>query len=144
MSKELSNLIIEFYERLNLWELEIVAESGLTPAQMHAVEMIGHLKNPTMKQLAAHLGVAMGSLTVMIDRLENRGLAKRRQHPKDRRSYEIVLSKTGHKLYSEHDRHHLTLTHELCSNLSQKEIGTFTKLLHKVSDGFLVTEESKL
>jgi DNA-binding MarR family transcriptional regulator len=140
MSKELSNLIIEFYERLNLWELEVVAASGLTPAQMHAVEMIGHLDSPTMKQLAIHLGVAMGTLTVMIDRLEDQNLAERQPNPHDRRSYVIALTREGHKLYSEHDRHHLTLTSTLFDQFSERDIATFTKLLRKVTDRFPVLE----
>jgi DNA-binding MarR family transcriptional regulator len=136
MTEKLSNLIIEFYERLNLWELDIVAESGMTPAQMHAVEMVGHLNHPTMKQLASHLGVATGTLTVMIDRLESQALVRRKQNPNDRRSYEIVLTEAGHKLYSEHDRHHLKLTLELCSHLTEQETAAFTELLKKVTDGF--------
>lgn len=136
MTKELSRLIIDFYERLNAWEHDVVSESGLTPAQMHAVEMIGHMGEPTMKALASRLGVTMGSLTVMIDRLEKRNLATRQRNPEDRRSYEIVLTESGKAYFAEHENHHLHLTEELCNGLEENEEQQFYALLQKIIDQF--------
>ena len=136
MSQELSRLLIEFYERFNNWEHEVVADTGLTPAQVHAVEIIGHMEAPKMNALAKKLGVTMGSLTVMIDRLEKLKLAKRQRNPKDRRSYEIVLMKKGQKLFAEHERKHNHLTNELCSCFSEAEEAEFVTLLNKMIGQF--------
>lgn len=136
MTKELSRLIIDFYERLNAWEHDVVADSGLTPAQMHAVEMIGHMKHPSMKALASRLGRTMGSLTVMIDRLEKLDLATRQRNPDDRRSYEIVLTESGKTYFEEHERRHLDLTEELCVGLDKEEGQQFLALMQKMTDRF--------
>ena len=37
----LSDLIIEFYEKLSSWEDSLVTENGLTLLQMHTVEILG-------------------------------------------------------------------------------------------------------
>lgn len=136
MTTELSRLIIDFYERLNAWEHDVVADSGLTPAQMHAVEMIGHMKSPSMKALASRLGRTMGSLTVMIDRLEKHDLATRQRNPDDRRSYEIVLTESGKAYFEEHERRHLELTEELCLGLDKDEEQQFLTLMQKITDRF--------
>jgi len=55
---------------MSSWEHAVVKESGLTPVQMHAIEILGHQESLRMKELAHKLGVTTGTLTVMIDRLE--------------------------------------------------------------------------
>ena len=38
---ELSQVLIELYDKISSWEHEVVRKSGLSTAQMHAVEIIG-------------------------------------------------------------------------------------------------------
>ena len=96
MSVELlSHQFAEFYDKISSWEYSIVKESGLSPAQMHTVEVIGHHQNMRMKELAERLGVTTGTLTVGVDKLEKMGLVERKPHKKDRRSWLIVNSITG-------------------------------------------------
>ncbi len=65
-TEDLSQLIIELYDKISSWEHEVVKKSGLSPAQMHAVEIIGHHQKLRMKELAAKMGITTGTLTVMI------------------------------------------------------------------------------
>jgi DNA-binding MarR family transcriptional regulator len=103
---------------------------------MHAVEMIGHMEKPTMKALATRLGITMGSLTVMIDRLEKLELATRQSNPEDRRSYVIVLKTLGETYFAEHERRHLALTEELCVGLEPCEEQQLVALFEKIIDRF--------
>ena len=70
--KTLARNIVEFYEKLSSWEHEVVRGSDLTPNQMHAIEIVGHEKSLRMKELAERLGVTTGTLTVTVDRLEQK------------------------------------------------------------------------
>ena len=129
--KELSDLIIEFYEKLSSWEQSIVEGSGITLSQMHTIEILGVNNMIKMKDLASKMGVTTGTLTVMIDNLEKKGLVQRIQNPEDRRSYVIRLTDTGKKQYRRHSNFHLELTRECTSGFSEEEIKIFRRLLER-------------
>jgi DNA-binding MarR family transcriptional regulator len=136
MSVELlSHQFAEFYDKISSWEYSIVKGSGLSPAQMHTVEVIGHNQNMRMKELAERLGVTTGTLTVGVDKLEKIGLVERKPHEKDRRSWLIVLTEKGKLMYEQHHRFHQEFTHEITSDLSNEEIKTLSKLLGVVLEG---------
>lgn len=134
--KELSRNIVEFYEKLSSWEHEVVRGSDLTPGQMHAIEIIGHEKSLRMKELAEKLGVTTGTLTVLVDRLEQKGLIERKPHETDRRSYRVVLTAAGKNHFAKHHEFHLKLTEELVAPLTLDELESFELMLGKVVSQF--------
>ncbi|BBO84164.1 MarR family winged helix-turn-helix transcriptional regulator [Desulfosarcina ovata] len=127
----LSDLIIEFYEKLSSWEQSVVEGSGITLPQMHTIEILGVNSMIKMKDLASKMGVTTGTLTVMIDNLEKKGLVQRIQNPADRRSYVIQLTEKGTEHYQRHSDFHLKLTRECTANFSEAEIRTFDTLLRE-------------
>ncbi len=134
--QELARHIVEFYEKLSNWEHEVVRGSDLTPGQMHAIEIIGHEKSLRMKELAEKLGVTTGTLTVTVDRLEQKGLIERKPHETDRRSYRIELTAAGKKPFAKHHEYHLKLTEEIISTLTPDERESFELMLGKVVKQF--------
>ena len=133
MSVELlSHQFAEFYDKISSWEQSIVKDSGLSPAQMHTVEVIGHNQNMRMKELAERLGVTTGTLTVGVDKLEKRGLVVRKPHEKDRRSWLIVLTDEGKSMYEEHHRFHQEFTSEISRDLTNEQVKTLSELLEVV------------
>lgn len=134
--KELARDIVEFYEKLSSWEHEVVRGSDLTPNQMHAIEIIGHEKSLRMKELAEKLGITTGTLTVTVDRLEQKGLIERQPHETDRRSYRVVLTPSGKKHFKKHHEFHIKLTEEIVSALSPGELESFREILGKVVKQF--------
>ena len=131
MEKLNENLIL-FYERLNSWETEVVKDSGITLAQMHTIEIIGIYEPLIMKELANKLSVVMGTLTVMIKRLESMGLVLRKRNPDDLRSYQITLTEKGFEHYQDHHNHHLMLAQEISLQLTKEEEELFNKLISKI------------
>ncbi|MEW6595181.1 MAG: MarR family transcriptional regulator [Thermodesulfobacteriota bacterium] len=127
--EELSHLIIGFYEKISSWEHAVVRGTGLSPAQMHAIEIIGQEKSLRMKELAEHLGVTTGSLTVMVDRLEQNGFLERRPHESDRRSFLVALTDKGKKHFKKHHHYHLKLTADVLAALEPAEQQRFGEAL---------------
>lgn len=125
----LSHQLAEFYDKMASWEHSIVKDSGLSPAQMHTVEIIGHNQDMRMKELAERLGVTTGSLTVGVDKLEKLGLVERKPHKKDRRSWLIVLTNEGEKMYEQHHKFHQQFTNEISRDLTIEQITTLTESL---------------
>lgn len=134
--KDLARSIVEFYEKLSSWEHEVVRGSDLTPNQMHAIEIIGHEKSLRMKELAERLGVTTGTLTVAVDRLEQKQLIERQPHETDRRSYRVVLTPSGEKHFRKHHEFHVKLTEEIVSVLTPEELTCFNTVLGKVVKQF--------
>ena len=130
--EKLSKLIVEFYEKLSSWEDSVVRDSGLTTAQAHTIEIVGHAGSIKMKDLAQKIGVTTGTLTVGIDRLEKKNLLIRKPHERDRRSYLIELTPQGEKCFREHHNFHLQMTRELVSDLSNEEQTAFGKIIQKM------------
>ncbi|MFT5700480.1 MAG: DNA-binding MarR family transcriptional regulator [Desulforhopalus sp.] len=123
----LSHQLVEFYDKMASWEHSIVKDSGLSPAQMHTVEIIGHNKDMRMKELAERLGVTTGTLTVGVDKLEKMGLVERKPHKNDRRSWLIVLTGEGEKMYEQHHKFHQQFTNEISRDLTIEQITTLTE-----------------
>jgi DNA-binding MarR family transcriptional regulator len=103
---------------------------------MHAIEIVGHEKSLRMKDLAEKLGVTTGTLTVTVDKLENKALIERKPHETDRRSYRIVLTDAGKKHFAQHHEFHLKLTKEMASILTPEELKTFEFVLKKILTQF--------
>jgi len=128
----LSHQLAEFYDKMASREHSIVKDSGLSPAQIHTVEIIGHNKDMRMKELAERLGVTTGTLTVGVDKLEKLGLVERKPHKSDRRSWLIVLTGEGEKMYEQHHKFHQQFTNEISRDLSIEQITTLTEYLASI------------
>jgi DNA-binding MarR family transcriptional regulator len=132
----LSQLMLEFYEKMASWEHSVVKQTGLSPAQMHTIEMIGHHPNLRMKELASRMGITTGTLTVMIDRLAKGGLVARRPHARDRRSFNIALTEKGRQHFKAHHALHLELTREITAALTDAEIEQLERSLTNMMERF--------
>lgn len=131
--ERLSDLLIEFYEKLSSWEQAVVRDTPITLPQMHTLEILGQHSPLRMKELAAKMGVTTGTLTVNVDRLEKQGLVTRIPHETDRRSILVALTPAGEGLFREHHEHHLHLTRELQAALSPEETEQFASILAKLT-----------
>lgn len=131
-TKEITQQLIEFYDKLSSWEHGVVKGSGLTPSQMHMIEIVGHAGSIQMKELAEKNGVTTGTLTVAVDKLEKQNYILRKPHEKDRRSYMIVLTDEGEKLFEEHYKLHIEMTQDLLSALNTEEQKLFPDILEKI------------
>jgi DNA-binding MarR family transcriptional regulator len=129
---DLSQKFMEFYDKLSSWEHSVVKDSGLSPAQMHTIEVIGHHQNLMMRELADRLGITTGTLTVAVDRLEKLGMVLRKPHEHDRRAWLIVLTEKGKQMYEQHNNYHEEFTRDISHDLSDQEIETLARLVGRI------------
>jgi len=133
---DLSQIIIELYDKISSWEHAVVKKSGLSPAQMHTLEIIGHHERLRMKDLAEKMGITTGTLTVMVDRLEKGGLVTRQSHPTDGRSYVITLTDMGREHFHEHHQLHCLLTKEITASFDDDEVTHLKHYLERLVQQF--------
>lgn len=130
--EHLSKIIVEFYEKLSSWEESVVRDSGLTTAQAHTIEIVGHNGPIKMKDLAEKIGVTTGTLTVSVDRLEKKKLLVRKPHDTDRRAWLIDLTDAGRDCFIQHHEFHNRMTQEIMAGLTPEEQAAFARILEKV------------
>src|SRR5258707_631040 len=85
-----------FAQRANLPPL--AAELELSPAQCHVLHLIEPGRPIPMGQLAETLACHASNVTGLVDRLESRGLVRRRPSAGDRRVKVLILTPTGSRL----------------------------------------------
>jgi DNA-binding MarR family transcriptional regulator len=129
---KLTQLIVEFYEKLSSWEHCVVRDKGLTLPQVHALEILGTHTALRMKELAERMGVTTGTLTVLADRLEKAGMIRRKPHEADRRSILVELTDQGHALFREHDELHTQLTRDITATLTDGERTALAEIMEKM------------
>ncbi len=120
------------YQTLMRYSDKFVRQAGLTPAQFDVLVTLGNTEGMSMQSLAERTLVTKGTLTGIVDRLEERGFARREVPPRNRRSFTIVLTNGGQReferlfpLYIEHLRLHL-------GQLSPKQIKEIRTVLQNI------------
>ena len=63
----------------------VAEQVGLTRTEQRAVRLIDEFGPFTASELAVRSGLSAAAVTGLVDRLERKGLARRRPHPTDRR-----------------------------------------------------------
>src|SRR3954464_11068068 len=91
-------LLVRFFfaQRANLPTL--AADLQLSPAQCHVLHLIEPDRPVPMGQLAETLACDASNVTGLVDRLESRGLIRRRASEADRRVKVLELTGTGARL----------------------------------------------
>ncbi|MES2742690.1 MAG: MarR family transcriptional regulator [Pseudomonadota bacterium] len=80
---------------------------GLTPAQFDIVATLGNTPGMAYKELGEKTLITKGTLTGVIERLEQKGLVERKRSCTDKRSFFIRLTASGERLFA-HTFPHLT------------------------------------
>ncbi len=136
---------------LVLWKaasaIQTFAEKSLSELEMCAsdfavLEALLHKGPLPVNEIGKKVLLTSGSITVAVDRLENRSLVERRAHGTDRRARIVHLTKDGRKLitsiYAEHDADMERLASD---SLSKSERATLIRLLKKI--GYEAAGKSK-
>lgn len=76
----------------------VAAEFDLSPQQLHMLRMLHERETLPMGQIAELLFCDASNVTLLVDRLEQRGLIERRPDPADRRVKQIAVTAAGRKL----------------------------------------------
>ena len=82
-----------------LWQKS--SELDLTYAQSQVLFHVGEHRDCPMGDVAKTFGVTLPAVTHIVDRLEQKGLLARGDHPTDRRVYVLSLTRRGEALVRE-------------------------------------------
>lgn len=109
-----------------------IRQMGLTSPQFDVIATLGNSSGMTMNCLAEKTLVTKGTLTGIVDRLEQKGLVRREVPPDNRRCFMIVLTEKGESVFQEIFPAHIAYLKERLGSLSLEEIATMQVTLQKL------------
>lgn len=110
-------------------------DADLTLSQFAVLEALYHLGPLYLGDLARRILTSSGNLTLVIDNLEKRGLAKRTQQGRDKRFILATITPAGRKLMSRIFPQHSRRIMEVMARLSPAEQEQLGHLCRKLGTG---------
>lgn len=107
--------------------LAALKDTGLTMGQPKVLDYLGEHNGASQKEIAAGCHIEAGSLTSVLNRMEENGLVQRRTLNGNRRSYFVFLTEEGEKLYKVVQEAFTDLEKEAFCGISEEERKQFMK-----------------
>jgi DNA-binding MarR family transcriptional regulator len=94
-------LLAECIQGFERFTSEAIRNVGLTPPQFDIIATLGNTPGMNYKELGQKTLITKGTLTGVIERLEQKGLVSREQNAEDKRSYFVRLTPAGERMFEE-------------------------------------------
>jgi DNA-binding MarR family transcriptional regulator len=107
---------------------------GLTPAHVGSLRIIAASEGASQQEVATRLGMFPSRLVALVDELQERGLVKRVENARDRRTYALVLTTEGRELLERIGRVAREHQDSLLTSLSGEERELLAALLRRIAD----------
>ena len=124
------------YQAFTHYSAAHIRELGLTPPQFDVISTLGNTPGMPLCKLAEKTLITKGTLTGVLDRLENKGLLKRIVPPENRRSFIAVLTPEGEKVFKKAFPAHGAYLEKRLGKLSAEELETIRSALEKLRETF--------
>ena len=124
-SRTLNELLVKLFNNMmDMEERAIITEEfrDITNNDMHIIEAIGIEEPHKMSEIAARLGVTVGTLTTNMNSLENKGYIRRERSETDKRVVLVMLQEKGRKAYFHHRDFHKKMIKAIVENLYEDEM----------------------
>ena len=142
-------LLAECLQGFERFSGESVRRCGLTPAQFDIIATLGNTSGMTYKELGAKTLITKGTLTGVIERLEDKGLVLRSRSEDDKRSFFVRLTVSGEALFGEVFPNVVEQGRQLFAPYSEADFEDMDQILRKlkqlIADGSAVqtTQQQK-
>ena len=113
---------------------ERLAPLGVSPRAFGVLSNLASMGSQTQQQLADALGIHRNNMVGVIDDLEAAGWAERHRNDRDRRAFDVRLTRAGSDLVARVNTLIGTLEAEMVEGLSNSERETIVALLLRVAD----------
>jgi len=97
--RQLDDILNDLAKLYQFRSLDERTYGPLTVSHSYCLRILYFQGHRTMGQLAADLDVRLSTMTGVVDQLEGKGLVERVDHPHDRRSFRVGLTRKGQSLY---------------------------------------------
>ncbi|MCQ2997268.1 MarR family transcriptional regulator [Pseudomonas syringae] len=105
---------------------------GITFSQFKVLIIVTQFRADTPAELCRHLSLDSGSMTRMLDRLEQKQLLERTRSATDRRQVQLVLTEQGRIITDQLPQIGAEAMNELLGVLDAEEVASLERILSKV------------
>lgn len=112
--------------------LEQLKDTGLTIGQPKILDYLKEHDGSNQKEIARACFLEAGSLTIILNKMEEKGLIERRILNGNRRSFHIFLTEEGRKKQQLVADVFLEIEKKALSNISEKEYEQFISVYQKI------------
>jgi MarR family transcriptional regulator, 2-MHQ and catechol-resistance regulon repressor len=120
------------YRAVNDQVNKSIQSFGVNPTEFAVLELLYHKGDQPLQQIGGKILLASGSITYVVDKLEQKGLIVRKACEKDRRVTYASITEKGkqfiEKVFPEHEQ----TIHEIVSGLTVEEKEQLIELLKKL------------
>lgn len=122
------------YQAFSLYDAEGLRQSGsgLTPSQARVVFTIGGTEGLTCKEIGDITLITKGTLTGVIDRLEEKGLVERWAVEGDGRKTIVALTGKGERVYEKEYPRHIAFLKQKFDKLTVRDRKQAITLLRRI------------
>jgi MarR family transcriptional regulator, 2-MHQ and catechol-resistance regulon repressor len=132
LSLKLFIVLSRAYKAINEHVNKVIQANGLNPTEFAVLELLYHKGDQPMQQIGSKILLASGSITYVVDKLEQKGMLRRIACPKDRRVTYAQITDEGKNFISDIFPAHAEQIHALMSSLSDEEKTEAIDLLKKL------------
>jgi len=136
--KVINELLVEVFNHILSIEGQTLRDRGvkLSMNEVHVLEAISKTKVPTMTNIAKRLRVTVGTLTTSINRLVEKGFAKRHREDDDKRKVIVSLTDEALKVMAIHDKFHDEMLDAVFADMNLEEDEVLLQSLENLSEYF--------
>ncbi|MDA8094241.1 MAG: MarR family transcriptional regulator [Betaproteobacteria bacterium] len=109
-----------------------IRELGLTPPQFDVISTLGNTPGMPLHRLAEKTLITKGTLTGILDRLEQKGLLRREVPARNRRSFIAVLTPEGERLFNDTFPAHVAFLKERLDHLERDDMARIRRALQEL------------
>lgn len=129
IKKSIGFLLSKAYQRAWAIMKEEIESYDLTPPQFGLLAFLWQQDGLTQVELSEQGQIDRTTIGGLVDRLEKIGLVERRQHPKDRRAYQIYLTELGKELEEPLSACAARSLEKITKGLNQQEVNELRRML---------------
>lgn len=142
-SEVLNVLLVELFNHILYLEEQNLQSEGidLTMSEIHTLEAIRDVDEPTISSVAKKLMITLGTMTTATKKLEQKGYLTKIRDQQDARIVRLALKQKAHDVLEPHDRFHATMIENILNNLNKEEEDVLLRSLVKIQNYFVNHDE---
>lgn len=110
-------------------------KNNLSITEFSVLEVLFHNKGKqTIQQIGKSVLITSGSMTYIIDKLEQKGFLKRSACPDDRRAIHVTLTDAGFEIMNKIMPEHEDFVDRVFDSLTSNEVDTLVDFLKRVKE----------
>ena len=125
------------YQAFEAYATKHIKGMGLTMTQFDVIATLGNQPPMTCKELGEKTLILKGTMTGVLERLEQKGLIAKIPNAEDGRSYKIGLTKAGERLFKKAFPEHVQYLEQGFAKCSMKELNQTIEALDRIRSQFI-------